>query len=295
MSYDLFFVPRQNKPRIGLEAFQEYFRDRPWYKAPKAHAGYTNEDTGVYFSFTYEEDANKNDDSGEEGDSQHNTSFNLNYYRSHVFGLEAEPEVTAFVNHFEFLIDDPQNDGMGRGKYSPDGFLQGWNAGNRVAYEAILTSERKPDRVDTLPADEIERYWRWNLDRGSLQEEVSAAVFVPKIMFLQHDGRVQSFVVWSEAIPTTFPPVDLVLLYRKQLSRLRLAEGESDFALCTWQEMGNQSLPFKRGPKNSYVLDYDEPPRNVVDFFTAKTRYTEKLQRLSEDEILDEELVREFQ
>ena len=47
---------------------------------------------------------------------------NLNYYRPHIFGMEAEPEVSGFVATFEPIIMDPQIGGMADGEYSRDGF-----------------------------------------------------------------------------------------------------------------------------------------------------------------------------
>jgi hypothetical protein len=290
MSYDLFFNTRPETSRIGHVAFQDYFRERAHYQVSELQAFYQDEDTGVYFSFDY-----RDEDAAEAGEDPpaYEASFNLNYYRPHVFGLEAEPEVTAFVSRFNLLIDDPQMEGMGRGAYSPAGFLRGWNAGNRVGYHAVLKSENKPDRVDFLAGDEIERCWRWNYRRAALQDKHDS-MFVPRIMFLRDTG-VRTFVVWSDAIPTVFPKVDLVILYRKELSQLKLNEGEADLALCTMQELLQLSLEFQRGPDDSLMLAYDEPPETALELFRKKKRHPEKLEGLSVDDVLNAEMVQEFQ
>jgi hypothetical protein len=115
MSYDLYFT----NPRISKEEFLTYFRGRPNYELSDLQAVYQNEDTGVYFIFDYEE-------SGTDSVA----SFNLNYYRPHVFGLEAADELSAFIDSFGFAIHDSQIEGMADGAFSKEGFLKGWNAGN---------------------------------------------------------------------------------------------------------------------------------------------------------------------
>src|SRR5262245_23974370 len=120
MSYDLFFYRDKEQPAIPGTAFQKYFRARAHYQVKDSQAWYENEDSGVYFSFDYRE--------RKEEEGTGNVSFNMNYNRPHIFGLEAELEVSAFVQFFRVLVDDPQDAGMGQGAYTPQGFLQGWNA-----------------------------------------------------------------------------------------------------------------------------------------------------------------------
>ncbi len=115
MSYDLFLKSES----LTADEFESYFNSRPHYTLNGDQAFYENEDTGVYFSFDYAPD--------ELG----TVAFNLNYYRPHFFGLEAAPEVEAFVWAFNLTIDDPQIEGMSDGPFSVDGLLRGWNAGNR--------------------------------------------------------------------------------------------------------------------------------------------------------------------
>ena len=156
MSYDLFFKPAHLWPTRS--EFAAYFADRGRYTIEHSQAFYQNDDTGVYFYFEYYGDGDDRPaDSG-------TIAFNLNYFRPHFFGLEAAPEVEAFVQRFALEISDPQTDGMGDGPFSISGFLRGWNAGNRSAYRAILLSKDRPD-VFVCPSNAIERAWRWNYNR----------------------------------------------------------------------------------------------------------------------------------
>jgi hypothetical protein len=106
VSYDLFFRSNPAGKPINENTFREYFFNRPHYQIEnRTQAWYSNEDTGVYFAFELSGPAEEQD--GEPRDA----SFNLNYYRPHIFGMEAEPEVSGFVATFEPVIMDPQMEG----------------------------------------------------------------------------------------------------------------------------------------------------------------------------------------
>jgi hypothetical protein len=91
-----------------------------------------NAETGIHFRFDYCQERSDEWATGEY------VAFRMNYFRPHISGLEAEIELSAFVNAFACAIHDPQLDGMGDGPYSASGFLRGWNTGNAFAYEAGL-------------------------------------------------------------------------------------------------------------------------------------------------------------
>src|SRR5437870_7865493 len=101
MSYDLFFRGRVLGATLTRNNFAGYFTERRHYELKDSQAWYSNEDTGVYFAFDYNE-PHPNDDADDETDtSLLPVSLNLNYYRPHPFGLEAAPEVSSFVTHFD--------------------------------------------------------------------------------------------------------------------------------------------------------------------------------------------------
>src|SRR5205809_479293 len=138
MSYDLFFLKRQASNAISPEVITQYFRGRAHYTLQDQQFWYQNEDTGVYFSFDLTSGGEQEKESPEGGPEAATAdglepvglSFNINYFRPHFFGLEAEGELSALTSRFSLRVDDPQNEGMGRGDYSREGFLRGWNAGN---------------------------------------------------------------------------------------------------------------------------------------------------------------------
>lgn len=95
MTYDVAFVRRNGSP-ISFAEFRDYFEIRPHYKIEGTQAAYENNKTGVYFLFEHGQlDAGLRADLGiAVTDAQ--VSFNLNFWRPHIFGLEAEPEVGRF-------------------------------------------------------------------------------------------------------------------------------------------------------------------------------------------------------
>lgn len=197
MSYDLYFKSRGAAP--APPALQGYFADREHYRLGDAEAGYENDDTGVYFSFGWKE----------------SLWFNLNYFRPHTFGLEAEPEVRAFIEHFGFDIDDPQADGMGDGPYSREGFLRGWNAGNRFGHRAMLQTQGGMQTL-AVPAAVNGALWRWNFAKSRCQEtfedtpELPPAYVPTAIPILDTKGQVRTCVFWTRDMPLVLPEVEWV-------------------------------------------------------------------------------------
>ncbi len=203
MSYDLYLKPKKEK--FLKETFKKYFSEEENYRFEDNQAWYENETTGVYFSFEFQDE----DDFNEE--EYYPIIFNINFFRPSYFALEAEPEVSAFINKFSMTVDDPQNHGMGKGEYNSDKFFEGWSCGNDFAYKAIL--EDYPD-VITLPQKQLHKAWEWNYKSHLLQETVTDDVFVPHILFLKYKNIPVSAVVWPDAIPSIIPPVDILLIER---------------------------------------------------------------------------------
>jgi len=200
MSYDLYLF----SPRLSHEAFARYFSGRPHFQET---GWYANDDTGVYFNFEFVEPKAEEEADSETPEFLRGThvAFNLNYYRPHVFGLEAEPQVTALVSEFGCAIQDPQMDGMGDGRYSPEGFLRGWNKGNAFGYNALGGG----DAGDVLIVDDplIERTWRWNMQRNALQPNDHEEHFLPRVNWAKRlsDRKPITYAIWGEGVATAFP------------------------------------------------------------------------------------------
>lgn len=212
MSYDLYFTA----PPITYEQFKSYFIERVLYKLENHQAWYHNPITDAYFSFEFNDRP-----PDEEDDIDHWSLFTINLYRPHYFILEAEPEVSAFVQRFGCSIYDPQNSGMGNGPYTPEGLLHGWSHANEFGYSAILGRGNDTDTIHARPTAELEAIWRWNYLRESRSEAREDDIFIPRILFALIGGNLSTFCVWPDAISTLIPRVDYLWIPRKHLAPKR--------------------------------------------------------------------------
>lgn len=284
VSYDLFFRSKAAGKPINENTFSEYFSNRPQYQIQNGRqAWYSNEDTGVYFAFELSDQVEEQD--GEPRDA----SFNLNYCRPHIFGMEAEPEVSGFVGTFEPLITDPQVGGMADGNYSRGGFLRGWNTGNEFGCREIGKGKHPPH---VLPSAVIERFWRWNFERGRKQEDVGETIFVPRIMFFSLPEGVASCVAWADAIPILLPEVDFVIIVRDGLAPRKFFKRKADRALIPWAQIlpaissyGKvvEALAYHR-------LDFTSPPSRILSWIRGLSPYLGELNGIAASDILDREL-----
>jgi len=298
MSYDLYFCVSGDLPAVSREAFQAYFSSRPWYRVEESQALYENEDTGVYF--TFEHSVPEAPPQGDEELRPAGVSFNVNYYRPHYFGLEAEEEVSAFVQKFDLLVDDGQAEGMGEGPYSRDGFLSGWNAGNRFGYRAYALQASKATTPvaprATLATAELERCWKWNRARKARQEQMGQECFVPRIMFVFRRDVVQTMAVWPDASPIALPRVDVVCLARTELApKRRFGKREPDFAVVEFAEFAPFLAPAVPVADEApfSVLKHGGLPLELIGFITSQEPCILRPQGLSPDSVLNEELVRD--
>lgn len=285
MSYDLSFT---RATAIPLDAFVEHFEARPNYAVDGQTATYENSDTGVYFHFECYADAEQD----EEGGAPHVAYFNINYFRSHVFGLEAEPEVTAFVERFGVGVSDPQIDGMDQGPYTPEGFLKGWNHGNRFAVRAIMSG--RPGDTYSMPRARMEALWRWIVERGQHFDELGVDIYVPLIFLFVVDGELKTGVGWPDGVSILMPEVDVVLLRRDRLAPRKwfffaapdqvLVERTDLMPILEGRPTGERHLPFHR-------LEWDEPPEGVAEFIRAlPAQPLPEMSRISLGEVLPQEL-----
>jgi hypothetical protein len=215
MSYDLSFRRDQGAP--SWDTLARWFAGRRSFKVDDKQAVYENGDTGVYFLF-------------DRSDAAVPIAFNINYCRPHVFAFEAEPVLAELVTSFGLGVVDPQG-AMADGSYSREGFLQGWNHGNRFACRA-MQSQGALGRAYTLPGARIEAAWRWNGTKGLGMEYLMDRIgelppcFLPTVMFLAPaPGTAITAAVWDLSMAIAIPDVDIVLTKTARgLSQVRVAE-----------------------------------------------------------------------
>lgn len=286
MSYDLYFKSRDLEAKIGAEELAAYFGKRENFQVNGSQAFYQNETTGVYFIFDL------GDVESEEQPDLLPVSFSLNYYRPHIFGLEAGMELNSFVKAFDLFVSDPQIDGMGEGEYSTERFLAGWNSGNEMAYRSLL-QQQPNENPPMLSTAKIERCWRWNLARAGLQEKLGEDIFVPRFSFLLWDGGIVSTVVWPDGIPCAIPESDTLFIPRKTILPKRFFRSVEDQVVARRQELSSllEQFPLEQGALPFRMLKYSAPPASVVSSIRDLKAIKEKPTGISVDKILNSELV----
>lgn len=211
MSYDLHFDRVEPLTEAG---FFGYFLGRRNYTRQNRQAWYSNEHTGVYFSFRISESGQQ------EAAKPFLASFNISLYRPHFFGLEARPEVDAFIKHFELTVIDPQEkDGE---RFSAERFLYNWNRSNEFGYTALLNAENALRKIHARPLAELEAIWRWNYEVPRIQAELGGNVFVPLVVWMNIDGVLNSAAVWPDGIATLVPAVEMVIVPRDEMAPRKL-------------------------------------------------------------------------
>jgi hypothetical protein len=174
--------------------------------------------------------------------------------------------------------------------------VSAWNKGNRSALALFATHpDAKGQAPRTLGYEAIEATWRWNHGRNALQEELGEEIFVPRIFYFLEGEAVRRLIVWTDAIATAFPEVDLVLLLRDDFGKQWLKKAEPSAALARWDEVE----PFLAGSeRNETPLPWRRfQPENLseplVRFFVEREELTVPgpIAPLRAHEVLDEELV----
>ena len=284
MSYDLFFRARDKGQSFTQSDFDAYFRSRKNYTVEKRQAIYQNESTDVYFIFDFGQ---------QEEDALAPFAFNLNYFRPHFFGLEAEPELAAFIKHFNLLVSDPQVSGMGDGEYTAEGFLTGWNNGNEFGCKCIL-SQNPSQQIWTMTYDKIEAYWKWNHAKDAFQERIGDNVFVPRIMMFENQGQLVSGVAWGDGIPIMLPEVDIVIIPRQELApRSFFGKTKEDMVVVKWADLLWILSEFQKETTvvPFYKLDYASRPQAVESFVCKQKTMKPKLTMIPMDQVIDQEIV----
>lgn len=294
MSYDLFLTPRPGN-EFGRSDFLEFFESRMHYIVQQDNATYMNDATGIYFTFDFSE-GEKEDMKAPAHLLKPHLSFNLNYYRPHTFALEAVSELSACVEHFNFTVDDPQNEGMGVGEFTENGFLRGWNAGNMFAIKAIQSNtEYSAPPLKTIPDADLEKYWRWSFEREEMYEDLGVDVFIPRIFYFQLEGQLRTATVWTDAIPVALPRTEVVVFYREKLQKKVLGFGKDNsmsFVKFGQIEPFLKPYPLENRGLDFHLLYYEEPPKDLANFFRDQPETLPNMYKaLQPDEVFGREMV----
>ena len=287
MSYDLYL--KQRSGELSKLDFLQFFAHRQNFNVGNAQAGYGNDETGVYFGFEMR------DPDPDDTEEFYPIAFNINYFRPSYFILEAEPEVSAFVEQFDLVVLDPQMHGMGEGEYSSSALISGWKYGNEFGYEAVLRDPNNRNNLSSLPSAELTRLWRWNYFRCELQIEVGDSMFVPRIMLVQIDGGSRTVAAWPDGIPVVLPYVDYVVIGRDEFAPRKWLRRQKDHIFVSWNELHpNISNYDARTNPNAVTLNYASVPHDLREYVSHLPPNSLEVVGLSPDSVLDRELVEKY-
>jgi hypothetical protein len=305
MSYDLYFRSCTSGNEPTWEEMRAYFQEREYYQVSDVQAFYDNENTGVSFSFN-EHDVERSSSGPVDirGDRPYldllPVAFNINYFRPHIFGLEAERELTMFVAHFDLLVYDPQIDGMADGIYTPGGFLKGWNSGNDFAHSALFSASPSSE-IYALPTEKIEGYWRWNYAYERLTEEYEdMGLFVPRIWFVTYRGKLRSAVSWAEGIEIALPMVDLILTYRSPSRLAKFAGAKPEQLVIKVADILPKLDRFERrsDPYDHLLVEFGgdagRTSSELAKLFQGRHGNWDELRRVAPERVLNAEIVDKY-
>lgn len=297
MSYDLNLHPRSGTA-LTAESFRAHFTDAERFTLHGDVARYSNDDTGVYFQLTYYVPI-ASDEKGKSGDAAGpHVWMNVNFCRPRFFGREASSVLAGVADDLELMIHDEDGGTIDDGDAIAEEMLRQWNEGNDWACRAILAMSGATG-IHSLPGDFLHNCWVWTYHREERNSDLfddGHDVFVPKVMFVERGGELKTLVVYPNVIPTAVPKVDLVLVTRDEMPAGKKGRRTKP-ALVTWDEL-RAALPGfevdEEGPLPFLLLNYgtaEEAPPEVVKFVHGLEAFTDKIQGVSADHVLDADLL----
>ncbi len=155
----------------------------------------------------------------------------------------------------------------------------------------MLSQVNRP-ATQVYPTAELERIWRWNLNRAALQNRMGEMLFVPKIMFFEGNTQARSAVVWPDACPIFMPKTDIVIVLRDELSN----STDREITVVDWPEIKSvvQTFPVD-DETDHYCLDYDMTPVFVDRFIRTLPIVPHNPDSgLANDSVLNAEMVNEI-
>jgi hypothetical protein len=216
MSYDLFFY-KSKSSNLKESQIDDYLTEN--LIAPNEqgnHWFFENSATGVYYIFEKNEPSSESEDielydSFPDFVNMH-ISFNLNFNRQVFFGMEAFQFVEQFTQDLGLYVLNPQD--AQEQPYVPtkNELYENWNKTNMWASKDYFD-----EKTGYYPLEKATKVWRYNYGKEQLQAKVGEAYFVARIFFFRRisDGKVFTFSMWPEHIPTILPKTDYYLLGRE--------------------------------------------------------------------------------
>jgi hypothetical protein len=173
---------------------------------------------------------------------------------------------------------------MGKGPYSREGFMNGWNFGNQFLVRNSLL--RDPDiSLMSMPAENLRAIWHWNYHAAEQKWWNRNRCFVPTIKFHLIEGRLSRVAVWPQGEAVLLPRVDYVLVGRIVSDKIR-------YGLASWSEVIERAgFDTTNDPLK---LDYVIKPQPIADWVSKiELIDTGTLESFAIYRMVDEEIIAE--
>jgi hypothetical protein len=294
MNYMLHFQTKSAEKQVTHQQLKDYFTARGSYTVNDYQALYSNDSTGVYFTFEY---GGIKSTGSEQSSRILPVFFNISFGKPHIFVLEAEPELEEFIRNFSLVVSDPSMHGSSYVEFNELDFYRGWNTGNEVFYRKMLLSNPK-QKLYSWPVQEMEKIWRWDFHVNDMQSELGQQIFVPKVLFIDYQNRFNTAVVWTDGMPITLPRVEKAILYRRGFTGGVHIGKKEDIAIANIADIEPLLKDYPKTTEHLeyYTIIYKDPPKEIKHFIQAqKTVKNEELVFVPFSDLHDRELIDKIQ
>jgi len=239
VSFDLYFLG--DAATVTRARLREFFGGRSGYALLDDAVLYDSEDTGVSFSFTFEELMTESDG----GRPVVPVALHVSTLGPSPFGLEAAEETEAFVTALGVEVWDPQSGA--EGPFEAGAFLRSWRSESRKAHDEAAAKEMDFTAHPHMSDSVVKNVWQWNRGHELLAASFGRqadGVHVPAILCVKDPGgtpRAVTAVEWKDAAPIALPEVDVVMLESALGAKSYIEWADLDPLIAEWSEEPPQS------------------------------------------------------
>lgn len=223
MSYDLYFYKRKSSP-LSEQQVADYLNEYLIYNQSESDRqwDYENPDTGVYFMVDWNEP--DQEDTGFEDFASMNFSCSINFFRPDYFAFEVFPIITQMVEALDLLLLNPQDTDYPDTPRKFDGqyLQQQWTRINH----GVTIDQFEKLQFNYLPAEKSNAIWWYQSYRQEIENDIQEDISIPNYIIVKRafDQQLYTACVWPLHIPVLLPPVDYVIIKRRQRKLFKTVE-----------------------------------------------------------------------
>lgn len=215
MAFELLFFKKKTDI-INLDDIENFFVSQNFIIKPlDTHLYiflYHNKDTKVSFTVSYnEENELLVDNLPDENYEFCYMNFTLSYLRPSFFAEEAMPIIENFINRFNLLIYDVQNEqDICLKQYQSEELILSYNKNNKLACQEF----NKQYPLNIVSKTKTNYFYQYNLNKHKWYQKY--AINLPELNFLKHNktGEIFTFYVW-DGQEMIFPKCDYIYIIKK--------------------------------------------------------------------------------